>query len=179
MSENIKINDGVRSDGLVFPGVSFSKKDSIQETYTLVEYLQSHGETEDDFVIGMKPVLVSKVDLQAQIEEQAKGTDLKSLIAQVLRTGDESLLNQRNVSFGDATLYPRDAMEAQNVILKGQASLESLPDDLKSKGVESILNMTREELDAYIQKLIDAKVGGSATPEPTDKKEIKESEVKK
>lgn len=171
----VKLNLWQRNDDFVDVPKSFTKDDQIRKVYVLKEYLSKVGSTEDDFIVDLKPVLVDEYNVQEQITEQAKGTDLKSLIAQVLRTGDSSILEQRHGSYADLTNMPKDCMSAQNEILKGKDALSSLPDDLKKgKDISSIASMSETDIKAYIDSVI-AKQSGLNEPVVS---ENKESEVK-
>lgn len=142
---------GVRTDGYVDKPVVFDNP--IQKTYVHKQVVEKTGESEDEFVILEKPVLVSEVNLQKQIDEQAIGTDLKSLIQMVLRTGDDSFLNQKQGSYVDITGFPTDSIEAHNAIIQGQAALNNLDPKLKEKGLDSLVGMTKQEIKAYIEDL--------------------------
>ena len=72
------LNQFFRNDGYN-PSVDYSN--SIQETWVHKQVVRKIGDGEDDFIIEEKPVLTDRVDLQKQIQEQAKTTDLKALLA--------------------------------------------------------------------------------------------------
>lgn len=132
----------------------------IQEKWIMKEVVVKTGDGEDDWYIDLKPVKIDEINLQKEIHEAAKGTDLKSLILQVLRTGDESLLNQREGAYIDITGYPTDTIEAHNQIISAQKELDSLSDEAKSilaKNGYSVNGLTKEDIMSYINEAINAK----------------------
>lgn len=162
-----------RCDDFVDCPKVFTKEDAIQRKYVLKEYLSKVGQTEDDFVIDYKPVLVEEFDLQEQITEQAKGTDLKSLIAQVIRTGDATILEQRQASYGDISDMPTDALDAHNAILIGQQALDSLDDKLKAgKDIDAIAGMSKEDIETYVQSLVDERLKTTQSTEVNKESEV-------
>lgn len=157
-----KLNQFCRCDDYVDKGVDYSNP--IQEKWIHKQVVKITGESEDDFVIEEKPVLLEKVNFVKRIQEEAKGTDLKSLVLQVMRTGDYSLLENGKGSFVDITGYPDDPIEAHNAIRDGQVVLENLPDGLKQKSVEELANMTPEEISDYVKGIVD-KTSTAKAPE--------------
>lgn len=65
------------------PASDFSN--SIQEKWIHKQVVVKTGDSEDDFVIEEKPVLVDRIDLKKRIQEEAKTTDLKYLLKQFYR----------------------------------------------------------------------------------------------
>lgn len=139
---------GARCDGYVDKGNDFS--DSIVRKYVHKQVVQKTGDTEDDFILVEKPVCVEEYDIHKQIQEEAVGTDLKSLIAQVMRTGDESILNKKVGAYADITQYPNDSIEAHNQLIKAEEARRKLPKKLRDMPVEELLKLSKEEiLEAY------------------------------
>ena len=133
------INNFVRNDGYVDKGVDCSN--GIVERWIHVEAHKSTGKSDEEFVIYHKPKCIERFDINKRIHEEAKGTDLKSLIQQVLRTGDETLLNQKQGNFVDITGYPSNTMDAMNNLVRGQDILGSLPEDMKNMKLEDLINI--------------------------------------
>lgn len=161
-----------RTDGYIDKGTDCSNP--IQETWIHKQVIVKTGEGEDDWVIEEKAVLVDSINIDKEIQARAVGTDLKSLLKQVLRTGDDSCLHVHPEQKGlvDLTQYPTDSIQAHNAIIAGQAALDSLPQDLKDKGLDSVVNMTADEIKAYVDALVAEKLKAQ---EPSTA-EIKEGE---
>lgn len=112
------------------------------------------GETEDDFVIDEKPVLVEEFDLHKRINEEAKTTDLKYLLKQLMLqgvdqiTGEEEILNKRKGFYGDIT-------GVQHLIEGGEipsvdSLKESLGEEFSALTVEQLVKMKDEDIAKYI-----------------------------
>ena len=131
------------------PASDFSN--SIQEKWIHKEVVKMTGDSEDDFVIEEKPVLVDRIDLKKRIQEEAKTTDLKYLLKQFLQTGDESILNVRPGFYGDIT-------GIQNLVTGGEFASaeqikESLGSDFAGLTVDQIAKMSNEDLAVYIAQV--------------------------
>lgn len=143
---------GFRDDCYEDKGLDFSNP--IKKTYIHKDVVKITGDTEDDFIIEQKPVLVDEVNVQKQIDEAAKGADIKSLVAKALQTGDESILNQREVSYGDASQIPTSPIEAHNLARDVEKIRASLPDDLKNIDDATLMQVSKED----IAKIVEAEI---------------------
>lgn len=143
---------GCRCDG-VDPSVDYS--DPMLRTYVHKDVVKKTGETEDDFIIEQKPVLVDEINVQKQIDEASKGADLKSLVNKVLQTGDESFLNQREVSYGDITGIPTSPIQAHNLVNKIDAIKAGLPDGLKNLDDKTLMSISKEDIQKIIKEEIE------------------------
>ena len=132
------------------PGVDYSN--SIQEKWVHKQVVKKTGEGEDDFIIEEKPFLVESVDLHKSIQEEAKTTDLKYLIKQLLLTGDESYINKKQGFYGDITGVQK-AIQGHQLPPSAEVIKENLPEELKGLSVEQIASMSDSDLAAYIQKV--------------------------
>lgn len=143
-----------RTDGFIDDGVDCSNP--IQEQWILKEKIVKTGDGDDDWFVDLVPVKVGETNLDEQIHEQAKGTDLRSLIAQCVRSGDTELagLNVRSGNYIDITGYPDNTIDALNAIRDGQIALDGLPAELKAKGVENVISITKADIEKMIADAI-------------------------
>lgn len=139
------------------PGHDFSN--SIQEKWIHKQVVVRTGDGEDDWIIDEKPVKIDEIDLHKSINEEAKTTDLKYLLKQLLLTGDESILNQRPGFYGDITAI-QAGLEGQ-VMPSAQQIKESLPEELKKLSVEQLATMSDEDIVAYFKKVREETVESS------------------
>lgn len=154
-----QINNFVRNDGFIDKGVDCSS--GIVERWIHVEAHKSTGKSDEEFIIFHKPKCIERFDINKRIHEEAKGTDLKSLIQQVLRTGDETLLNQKQANFVDITGYPTNTMDAMNNLVRGQDILGNLPEDLKSMKLEDLINLSSEDIGNMVKDKINSALDAS------------------
>lgn len=123
----------------------------FQEHWIHKDVVRVTGDTEDDFVIEQKAVLIDKVNIFKSIQEEAKTTDLKELLRQFALTGDESIFNKRQGFYGDVTgiqkVLAGDSMPSAEVIK------ESLPEEFKDLSVEEIANMTDKDIVEYFKQV--------------------------
>lgn len=157
---NQLINNGVRCDG--FKDVPFDCSNPIQEKWIHVEAVKKTGDSDEEFVIVHTPKCIERIDINKRIHEEAKGTDLKSLIQQVIRTGDVSLLNQREGQFVDISGYPENTMDAMNNLVRGNDILGQLPDGLKDMKLEDLINMSAEDVGAFVKDSINKAIAAKA-----------------
>lgn len=136
-------NAFIRCDDYVDKGRDFS--DSIVKEYVLVDAVKHLNPNDpEDFIIVKVPKLVRTYDMSKEINEAAKGTDLKSLVMNIIRTGgDISQFDIANCSCGDASMIAND-------------SIDPLAEATEAvKGVDKeILQMTPEQFEAYIQNAV-------------------------
>lgn len=150
------------------PASDFSN--SIQEKWIHKQVVVKTGDSEDDFVIEEKPVLVDRIDLKKRIQEEAKTTDLKYLLKQFLQTGDESILNQREGFYGDITGV-QNLIEGGEFVSAEQVK-ESLPSDFAGLTAEQIASMSDKDIASYIAQVRASKVHEEAAVSS----EVKEGE---
>lgn len=168
------LNQFCRNDGYD-PSVDYSN--SIQETWVHKQVVKKTGEGEDDFIIEEKPVLIERIDLQKRIQEEAKTTDLKALLAALAvqgiadPTGEEPELNKRPGIFADVSGI--QAANQGGVLVKPEDIKAGLPEELQGLTIEQLATMSYEELCIYA-----AKVKASNVKEPEQVKEEPEEEGK-
>lgn len=173
MSEKLIQNSyaGCRNDGVVS---SYTCSGNAHcETWIHKKVSVSTGDGEDDFVIIEKAKKIDEYDIDKLIQENAKGADLKSLIEQVLRTGDESLLHQREGMSADVSAMPSDLFQTMDIIKAGKVARDNIPvglvpaaksfDDVK-KNDDALINMSKEEIIKYYNSLLKSP---EKTGEPT------------
>lgn len=141
-----------RSDGVKFDGLDFS--DPIVKKFIHKEVIVKTGDGEDDWIKEEKPVQSEEYDIQKAIDEAAKGADVKSLIEQVLRTGDDTILNQTEVSYGDITEFPTSPIAAHNAINNIDNLKSNLPPEFV-KDDESLMKLSKKEIDDYVKAKVD------------------------
>lgn len=163
-----------RCDGVVTAGVDYS--DSVVKDYIHKQVVVRTGEGEDDWHLEEVPACVGEHDIHKEIQEEAKRCNLKALIAQVLRTGDESLLHQKDVvQFGDATVVPEDIIAAQKMARRAQVITGNLPDSLKGKSYEELMAMDPKELlAAYGVKAVKSEPDLKAEQKPVESEVIED-----
>lgn len=171
-----KNNQFQRNDGY---NPSVMCDNPIIKTFIHKQVVKKVGDSEDDFILDEKPVLIDEVNIQKRIDEEAKSTDLKYLLSVLLLrngtiTGDEPELNVRKGSYGDIT-------EIQKSLESGQFNSPDqlkakLPQELQDLSIEDLCNMSDEDIVKYISSVRDSKkdiVEVSTTSETT---KVEESE---
>lgn len=161
------LNQFCRNDGY---NPSVKCDDPIQQKWIHKQVVKKVGEGEDDFIIEEKPVLIDEINLQKQIDEEAKTTDLKYLLKQLLLTGDESLLNQRPGFYGDITGI-QTLMEGGSVPTASQIQA-TLPQELQSLSTAQLASMTDEDILKYIteyRKSVADASKGATEPQSVEK----------
>lgn len=146
-----------RCDGINTPGADFSS--SVVKDYIHKQIVVRTGDGEDDWYLDEVPACIGEHDIHKEIQEEARKCNLKALIAQVLRTGDESLLHQKDVvQFGDVTGVPTDIITAQKMAANAARITGNLPDSLKGKTYDELMAMNPKDLlAAYGVKGLDGK----------------------
>lgn len=152
-----KISQFVRNDGY---NPSSKCDDPIVKSYIHKQVVKKLGDTEDDFILDEKPVLIDEYNIQKRIDEEAKTTDLKYLLSVILNregvvTGDEPELNVRQGSFGDITGV-QSAIENGQFISPDQLKAK-LPQELQDLSIEDLCNMSDEEIVKYISSVRESK----------------------
>lgn len=149
MSEKVKKNQFCRVDDF---NPSVKSDEQFQEHWIHKQVVRKTGDSEDDFVIEEKPVLIEKVNIFKQIQEEAKTTDLKELLRQFALTGDESVFNQRQGFYGDVTQI-QVSIEDGNPIRTPEQIKAMLPAELQKLSVEQLATMTDEDIISYFAKV--------------------------
>jgi len=164
MEKEKKLNQFERNDGYD-PGVICDNP--IQETWIHKQVVKRTGDSEDDWIIEEKPVMTDSVDIHKSINEEAKTTDLKYLLKQLLQTGDESVLNRRQGFYGDVSMFGEGHSLSERSKIDLEAIKKQLPVDMiKGLSDEEIASITEKDLIDYYQAKI-------------EEVKKKESEVKK
>ena len=145
-TENKKLLPGQRCDGFDDKGCPIGNE--IREKWIHKKIPKQIGDTEDDYVLIEKAVKIETANIQKEIEQQAAGCpSIRQLIADFNETGDESVFNKHELTYGDASDMPTDLHEAIKIV-----------NDAKEKGMnlgdDKILSMSKSD----IEKLIDAAV---------------------
>lgn len=137
-------------------GVDYS--DDLVEVYELVDHVEigPSGEA-TDFVVKKIPVLTDSYHHNKVIAERVKGTSLKEIIATIQKTGDDSILNSRPVSYGDGTLIPNTLSDACDLAEQGRQILEGASEEEVKKAIE-ISKMSNDEFNDYVRGLVDARL---------------------
>lgn len=151
--EKEKLNQFARNDGYD-PKVKCDNP--IQETWIHKQVVKRTGDSEDDWIIEEKPVMTDSVDLHKSIQEEAKTTDLKYLLKQLLQTGDESILNRRKGFYGDVSMFGDGHSLSERQKIDLEAIKKQLPEDMiKGLSDEDIAKLTHEDLIKYYQSKIE------------------------
>lgn len=149
-------------------GLDFS--DDKVEVYELRDFVKEGPSGEaDDFVVEKKSVLVDSYHLNKVIAERCKGCDLKSIVARVQATGDLSLLNQRQVVYGDGYTMPANMSDALQKGVETSEYIDSLSDEEKKKLI-SLSKLNQEGFEKYIQGLVDEKLAAAKAKEANAEK---------
>ena len=142
----------------------------IQEKWVHKQFVKMVGKGEDDFIIEEKPVLIEKVNIQKQIDEEAKTTDLKYLLKQLMLSGDESILQQRQGFYGDITEI-QSVIEGRKQFVTPEQVKATLPQEIKALSVEQLAKMSDKEISEYIAKIRSKQKEVPAEPEKSVEKE--------
>lgn len=138
-------------------GVDFS--DDVVHVFELRDFVNKGPSGDDsDFVIEKKPVEVDCYHLNKVVAVRCKGNDLKSIISRVQQTGDLSLLNQRDVVYGDAFTMPDNLSDALQKGVETSEFIDHLKDSGELDKTMDLAKMSKEELDAYIKSQVDAQL---------------------
>lgn len=152
--EKEHINQFARCDGY---NPSVKVDNPILEKWIHKDIVKKTGETEDDFIIDQKAVCIDKINIQKSIQEEAKTTDLKFLLAQLLLqnggiTGDEPELNKKAGFYGDITAI-QESMNSGAAIMTPEQVKAGLPEELQSLSAETLAKLTDQEILDYIAKV--------------------------
>lgn len=144
----------------------------IQEKWVHKQVVKKIGEGEDDFIIEEKPVLIDSVDIDKSIQEEAKTTDLKYLLKQLMMTGDPSVLERRPGFYGDVSMFD----EGHSLSSREKIDLESikaqLPKDLiEGLSDEEIAKLSEEDIVKFYEAKI-AEVKAKQEVKPQVKQEV-------
>ena len=173
MEKEKKLNQFERNDGYD-PQVKCDNP--IQETWVHKQVVKRTGDFEDDWILEEKPVLVDSVDIHKSIQEEAKTTDLKYLLKQLLQTGDESILNRRQGFYGDVSMFGDGHSLSERKIIDLEDIKKQLPEEMiKGLSDEDIAKLTEDDVIKYYQLKI-AEVEKNKEPEELKKPEEKGNE---
>lgn len=87
-------------------------------------------------------VKTDTTDIYATIQTYKDDCDLKIVLSQVRQSGDMSLLNKKEVQYGDMSTMPTTYIEAQNLVKKAHAKVKA--DLSKQVGID-FTKMTDDE----------------------------------
>lgn len=140
----------------------------IQEKWIHKQVVKKTGETEDDFILEEKPVLIDSVDIHKSIQEEAKTTDLKYLLKQLLQTGDESVINKKQGFYGDVSMFDEGhSLNREKIDL--ESIKQKLPEEFRKLSDEELAKLSDEDIIKYYQSKIE---------QVRAKTEVKKEEVK-
>lgn len=167
--EKVKV---IKSNPFVPNGVVWDGQKEFDQEYKsikIVDYAVKTGPGDEDYVIKQK-VVEELTPIQEVIDADADSVGVYSIIKQVMRTGDETLLPKDkgdcNVDLVDA---PESLMELKQMGEAAEKGFKGLPGEL-TKGMDMksfVDNMTQEQFDAFVKAVADRSSG---------KKEVKEDE---
>ena len=147
--------------------------DPIQKKWIHKQVVVKTGEGEDDFIIEEKPVLIDEVNIQKEIDEEAKTTDLKYLLKQLVLTGDTSIINKKPGFYGDITGV-QEMMNGKEMV-SAEMIKSTLPSELKSLSTEQLASMSDDDILNYIaeyrKSVAEEAAKASAEPKESAKKE--------
>lgn len=126
----------------------------IQEKWIHKQVVKKTGEGEDDFVIEEKPVLIDSVDIHKSIQEEAKTTDLKYLLKQLIQTGDESVLNRKEGFYGDVSMFGEGHSLSERKKIDLDSIKANLPEEFKKLSDEEIAKITEEDIVEFYKSKI-------------------------
>lgn len=82
---------------------------------------------------GMKELVkTGETNIYEMIQADLESTKIENILHQVAM-GDLQALNQRDMTYADATAMPKNLMEAQNLVLKMQAEFEKMPIEVRKE----------------------------------------------
>lgn len=97
-------------------------------------------------------------DRDAYIQTFADSCGMEFVLRSVA-AGDMSVLNARSGSYGDFTNAPQTLAEVSAYQDMAAESFSNLPDDIKNgRSPSDVISLTKEQLDEYIKKAIDAQI---------------------
>lgn len=139
-----------RCDGFVDSGSKLDEQ--FQEHWIHKQIVVRTGKGEDDWILEEKPVLIEKVNIFKQIQEEAKTTDLKELLRQFALTGDESIFNKKQGFYGDISSIQRNLLDGEEIVSPEQIR-STLPEELQKLSVEELSRMSDKDIVAYFEKV--------------------------
>lgn len=120
-----------------------------------------------DFIV----VKAGKEDRQAYIDSFADECGVYNILKKFNQTGDLSLLNQRDVQFGDISDLPVDELNPAALAARAEGSVDKLRSYLGDDITPEVLaSMSIEEINSLIDKVVAARVE-KAAPEKKEGEE--------
>ena len=129
--EKIKVNNPFIPCDRECPGQGDWDTDYIELEHKVV--VKKTGEGEDDYVLITKHI-VHKTPIAEVVARDAGTCSIQAIMAQVLKTGDTSLLPTPHPKDGvvnDITGVPDNLMDLDNQMKAMEAKFAALPDSLK------------------------------------------------
>lgn len=75
-------------------------------------------------------VCTGKTNIYAKIQEDLESTKIENILA-ATAMGDFSMLRMQDPVYIDATTFPKNLMECQNIVLKAKEQFEKMPTEVK------------------------------------------------
>ena len=131
----------------------------------------------EDYELKEDIILVDTVDLQAQMNEQAKDVSIYGIMEKFALTGDESLFGKVGDPFyTDLSSLPKDDIDLAKFIKKAKAEYDKLDPDIKNQySFDAFANLN----DGEIANLFKKDSVGNSGGDSADKKVNVGSEEKK
>lgn len=122
------------------------------KTNSGTRYINTYQETiEDDGRLSLK--ITGQHDVYAEIQEDAEDCKIENILHRVAM-GDLNALNQKELTYADATTMPKDWKEAQNMILDAKAEFYDLPVEIRKEFNNSAEQYISEMgTQAYLEKM--------------------------
>lgn len=158
-------------EGKTFNHISpFARKSVALKCGNMI--VQNYGPKYNEKTHEMDLVETDKVNLQEYIDSFKDETGVYNILKKYSKTGDASLLNQREGFYGDISGLPVDQLNPQKMAKAAKASAESLS---KKLGVEitteQLASMSSNELNDLISKAVAAKLEAEKVKVVETKKE--------
>lgn len=118
---------------------------------------------DDDHVLHVVEAGTTDLDAVIQTFSDTCGMDF---VMKCVSSGDFSPLSAKVGSFGDFTDAPQSLAQVQAQQAAADAAFSTLPADIKNgRSANDVINLTAEQLDAYIKNAVEAQLKASNTTE--------------
>ena len=113
-------------------------------------------------------VEIGKTNIYDRIQEDLESTKIENIL-KAMTLGDFSMLRQKEPVYIDATTFPKNLMECQNIVLKAKAEFEKMPTEVKelfNNSADMYVNEMGtkeffEKMSPYNQKIADIEKAGN------------------
>ena len=75
-------------------------------------------------------IAIGKTNIYDRIQEDLENTKIENIL-KAMTLGDFSMLRQEEPVYIDATSFPKNLMECQNIVLKAKAEFDKMPTEVK------------------------------------------------